>query len=206
MLGTGRVMMQTCLVPKVGSPPLVEGGEPVSVPPATTLRLLLSGGNPRSLGAVDLVIGLCRTEPKRVDELVSCVVDCPDEIVRMRASDALEKLCRAQPPLVQPHLSTILCAMSRIDQPSVQWHVAQMLAELVLDAAQREGAVRILSDYIQSSGDWIVLNCTLDTLAVFARQEPALVEQLRGELHRFEDHRLKSVSSRARRLLAEFGP
>ena len=157
------------------------------------------------MGAVDAVITLCKAQPDRLDELISCVIDCPDEIVRMRASDALEKICRAQPSLVQPRLSVILGAMSRIDQPSVQWHAAQMLAELRLNARQRRRAVRILDDNLKRSTDWIVLNCTLGALAVLARQQPELVEVLRVELHRFANHHLKSVSWRARKLLAEFG-
>jgi hypothetical protein len=38
-----------------------------------------------------------------------------------------------------------------------------------------------------------------------ARQDPDLVEPLRAYLHRFEPSSYRSLASRARRLLAEFG-
>ena len=151
------------------------------------------------------VIALCKAEPDRLSELLDCVIECPDEVVRMRASDALEKICRLQPSLVQPCLRTILGEMSRIDQPSVQWHVAQMLAELRLTSRQRRRAVHILEDNLKRSSDWIVLNCSPAAYADLAREHPELVGDLRAELHRFTNHHLKSVASRARKLSAEFG-
>lgn len=171
-----------------------------------SIRDQLSGGDPRTLGRTAAVVDLVLGQPDRLDELIGCVVDEDDEIVRMRAGDALEKVSRSQPPLVQPHVPLLLGAMSRIDQPSVQWHVAQMLGHVRLTARQRSSAVRILCGYLDSSTDWIVLNCSLDTLAAFARRDEDLVETLLDYLRRFEHGSLKSLAKRARKLLAEFGP
>ena len=49
----------------------------------------LSGGNPRTLHNVDPVVKTVVAEPERLDELIVCVLDSEDEIVRMRAGDAL---------------------------------------------------------------------------------------------------------------------
>jgi hypothetical protein len=57
-----------------------------------------------------------------------------------------------------------------------------------------------------ASGDWIVINLSLQALATFARISPAVRARLAGRLHRYERSRYKSVASRARKLLAEFGP
>jgi len=189
--------------------PRIRPGRPVApaepAAPSGPLRGQLSGGDPRSLGAVDAVIAVVLAHPDRLDELIRCVLDGDDQIVRMRASDALEKLCRTRPSLLQPRLAVLLGDMAGIDQPSVQWHVAQMLGQLRLTARQRQRAVRILRDNLEHSTDWIVLNYSLDTLAIMARQDSTLVEALRVELERFAHHHLRSVSSRACKLRAEFG-
>lgn len=178
---------------------------PLPLDAAVSIRELLSGGDPRALTNVGVVVELVLTRPERVDELIGCVVDSSDEIVRMRAGDALEKACRARSSLLQPHVPLLLGTLAEIEQQSVRWHVAQILGRVRLTPRQRASAVRILCGNLDSSPDWIVHNCSLDTLAVLARLDPALVEPLRGYLRRFEHDNRRSLSSRARKLLAEFG-
>lgn len=169
-----------------------------------TVGALLTGGDPGSLRNVDLVVGAASGQPERLAELVECVFS-EDVIVRMRASDALEKVCRARPGLVQPFVPRLLTEMSRIDQASVQWHLAQILTEVQLDERQRAEAIAILERNLDTSGDWIVTNLSLQALATFARTSPEVRARLTGRLHRYERSRYKSVASRARKLLAEFG-
>jgi hypothetical protein len=64
-----------------------------------------------------------------LEELFASVTD-PDELVRMRAGDALEKICREQPGWFVPHLDRPLDEIGAIEQPSIQWHVAHMLRHL----------------------------------------------------------------------------
>ena len=174
--------------------------------PGPTLPDLLSGGDPRGLRNVDTVVGIVLAEPERLDELISSVLGSPDEVVRMRAGDALEKVCRAQPALLQPHVPLLLGDLSTVHQPSVEWHVAQMLGQVALTAAQRRRAVRLMNRNCDESSDWIVLNCSLETLAILARQDPAVVDDLRRQLVRHEQSSYKSLANRARRLRLEFGP
>ena len=167
---------------------------------------LLTGGNPRTLRNVDKVVESVLAHPARLGKLIACVLDGDDEIVRMRAGDALEKVCRAQPSLLQPHVPLLLGDMATIHQPSVQWHVAQMLGHVRLTAAQRLRAAELMNQNLEKSSDWIVLNCALDTLAVLARADPAIVDDLRRQLRRHEHSRCKSLTRRAGKLRIEFGP
>lgn len=178
---------------------------PLDPPGAQAIEIELTGGDPRTLRNVDAVVSRVLADPTHLDELIACVLHSDDEIVRMRAADALEKVCRARPSLLQPHLTTILGAMARIDQPSVQWHVAQMLGEIELTSRQRTRAVKVVRALLLGSSDWIVLNNSLDALATFARADPRLVEVLRAHLHDAERSPLTSLAKRARRLSAEFG-
>ena len=168
-----------------------------------TIEALLTGGNPRSLRNADIVIDAASRQPERLEELVQCVFSA-DEIIRMRASDALEKVCRAHPGLLQRFVPRLLGEMSRIEQPSVQWHLAQILTEVRLDEREQAEAIAILEHNLDTSGDWIVTNLTLQALAVFARTNPAVRTRLIERLHHYQDSPHKSVASRARKLLAEF--
>jgi hypothetical protein len=163
----------------------------------------LSGGNPRSLGNVGLVVELVLQHPDRVDELFGCLFS-DDEILRMRAGDALEKICAQRPDLLQPYVPGLLDEVSGIRQPSVQWHLAQMLAEVSLTDAQRAQAVSILRCNLVTFDDWILINLTIEAMAKFARQDPTLSPDLVVLLRGCVNDRRKSVAARARKLLSEF--
>lgn len=169
------------------------------------MQVRLTGGDPRSIAGVAEVVELLAREPVRVGELVACVLETDDLIIRMRAADALEKVCRAAPDVVQPYVETILDAISLIDQPSVMWHVAQMLDEVDLSDSQLQRAVAIVRANLERSDDWIVLNCSLQTLASFARRDASLGVVVREQIARFLQDRRRSLASRARKLQREFG-
>ena len=80
-----------------------------------TIEALLTGGDPRSLRNASVVIDDASRRPERLDELVQCVFS-DNEIVRMRASDALEKVCRSSPDLLKRFVPRLLTEMSRIEQ------------------------------------------------------------------------------------------
>jgi hypothetical protein len=96
--------------------------------------------------------------------------------------------------------------LAAVHQPSVQWHVAQMLGHLRLSTAQHSRAVRLMNKNLDEFTDWIVLNCSLETLAVLARQDTAIVDDLLRQLRRHEESDYRSLANRARKLSIEFGP
>lgn len=163
----------------------------------------LSGGSPRELGKADDVAAYVLQNPKKLDELYKCLFD-DDEIVRMRAADALEKVCRERPDLLSGYVDRLLFEVARIDQPSVQWHLAQMLGEVKLNTTQKGKAIALLKKNLGTASDWIALNNTLESFAVFARQDPKLCDYFIKQLRRYEKSELKSVAKRASKLLQQF--
>ena len=166
-----------------------------------SLEVILAGGGPRSLGRAAEVVRLALTDPRRLHELFGGVLH-RDEIVRMRAGDALEKVCRDRPELLQPYVERLLAEASEVGQPSVQWHLAQMLGELALRPDQQARTVRLLKRNLDESTDWIVITCTLETLATFAAGDRALRRDLIGRLQRYRRENRKSIAKRAEKLLA----
>ncbi len=171
----------------------------VAEPFATVLE---AGGHANSLGRSGEVVAVVLADRSQLDELYACLFD-DDAWVRMRAADALEKVCREHPRWFRPYLPRLLEEMARIEQPTVQWHLAQMLGEIELTDAETRRAIEILTGFLERSDvDWIVAANAMRTLALFWERG----DLDRGELDRLLDrqlsHRSKSVVRLASRLLA----
>ena len=168
---------------------------------------VLAGGHHNSLGRTEEVVGIVVDDQGRLDELFACL-DSPDELVRLRAGDALEKVCRERAEWFLPYADRFLTEIGRIDQPSVQWHTAQVLDHLRSDLsdAQRRRASDLLRGYLEESDDWIVLNTSVGILTGWAGDEPALARAIRPALEHLTADRRKSVAKRAAKCLAALGP
>ena len=88
--------------------------------------------------------------------------------------------------------------MARIDQPSVRWHLVQMLGEVTLRPPQRERALTVLWDCVDHAGDRIVLNYSLEVLAGFVRQDPVLRERFVAALLRIGSIHVRASPSEPR--------
>ena len=104
-------------------------GTPDEPPRREPFAEMLAGGHRNSLGRTEEVVGIVLADPGRLDELFASLA-VRDELVRMRAGDALEKVCREQPEWFAPRIERLLGDVAQIEQPSVQWHLAQMLQHL----------------------------------------------------------------------------
>lgn len=170
----------------------------------TPLADMLTGGHPNSLGRTQEVVGVVLADHGRLDDLFATMAD-PDDVVRMRVGDALEKVCRERPSWFVPHIEALLDDLGNIDQPSVQWHVAQMLQHLHDDLSddQAQRALRLLQRNLTGSTDWIVLNVTMDVLTEWSACDSSLAGWLTPELERLRHDKRKSVARRASMRLAE---
>lgn len=165
---------------------------------------MLKGGHPNSLGRTAEAVDIVLADRARLSELFAAIAD-PDDVVRLRVGDALEKICREQPGWFVTYVDRLLSNLGQIDQPSVQWHVAQMLQHLRSDlsAGQAQHATELLQRNLSTSTDWIVLNVTMDVLTKWASRDAPLANWLVPELNRLRHDKRTSVAKRASKRLAE---
>lgn len=165
---------------------------------------VLAGGHHNSLGRTDEVVGIVLDDHDRLEELYAAL-ESADELVRMRAGDALEKVCRECPGWFEPHAERILTEVGAIDQPSVRWHTAQILEHIRpgLTPADQARATALVQGYLTDSDDWIVLNTAMKILAGWSETDPDLAIWLAPQLDRLSRDRRKSVARRAAKLRAE---
>src|SRR5438552_3106136 len=102
--------------------------------------MLTAGGHANSLGRVSEVIDSVLNHKLRLDELYECMFD-DDAWVRMRAADAIEKVCRIHPDWLLPYIERFAEELSTSNQPSIQWHLAQMYKQVDLTSEQKHLAI-----------------------------------------------------------------
>jgi hypothetical protein len=100
------------------------------------LARMLTGGHPNALGRTEEVVVIVLADRARLDELFDCL-RVEDPVVRTRAGDALEEVCRRRPEWLAHEAERVLRDVGTIDQPSVRWHVAQILGHLRTAAGAR---------------------------------------------------------------------
>lgn len=129
--------------------------------------MLAVGGKTNSLGRVDEVIASVLGDESRLAELYNCLF-LEDAWVRMRAADAIEKICRVQPRWIESYIDRFQHELSGSAQPSIQWHLAQIYAQVRLTDVQKTLAIAWLRKLIATKDvDWIVSANAMDSLAQF---------------------------------------
>ncbi len=164
---------------------------------------MLTGRHPNSLGRTIEVVDIVLAAPEKLTELYQCYFST-DEIVRLRTSNALKRVCAEHPDWLVPFLDGLISDVSQIQQASTQWTLAQLFQSLssYLSAAQKISAVTILQDNLAKSNDWIVLINTMQTLSEWAMTDQDLQVWLEPHLVALAKDERKSVSGRAKKLLA----
>jgi hypothetical protein len=165
--------------------------------------MLAVGGKSNSLGKVGEVVELVLHNRSRIDELYGCLFD-EDAWIRMRAADALEKVCREHPDWLLPYIDRLSGKLAASTQPSIQWHLAQIYGQIDLTSKQKSFAIRWLKNLLSTEEvDWIVAANAMDTLARFIRDDSLPVAELIPLLKIQQKHKSSAVVKRANKLLTE---
>lgn len=161
----------------------------------------LTGGHPNSLGNTIEVVNDVLTDEKKLNDLYQCY-ESSDEVVRLRVSNAIKRVCKEKPEWVAKYLDSLLNKTSKIDQASTKWTLSTLFMWLdsYMTETQRKEAIHIMQTNL-GYDDWIVQNTTSESLAHFAKADDELKEWLLPELKKLTKSRHKSVSRRAQKLL-----
>ncbi len=163
--------------------------------------MLAVGGKKNTLGRAEEVVQIVLADQSRLDELYNCLFE-DDAWLRMRAIDALEKVCRVHPEWLEPYVERLLGEVAAIDQASIHWHLAEIFRKVELTPDQRQRAIALMKRNISSNtADWIVASNTMETLAGFVVDGKAPAEELTPLLEIQQTHHSKAVVKRATRIL-----
>ena len=164
---------------------------------------MLTGGHPNSLGRTLEVVDIILADESKLEELYECYFS-EDEVVRLRVSNAMKRVCKAHPEWLEPYIDKLLNEISDINQASTQWTLAQLFQSLEsrMNEAQIAKAIEVMKTNLERSDDWIVLNHTMQTLSDWSRKNADLKTWLNPRLEHLSGDERKSVAKRAKKLLA----
>ena len=162
----------------------------------------LKGGHPNSLGNTVEVVDEVLAENLLFNELFNCYFS-NDETVRLRTSNAMKRICKANKLILIPYIDRFLTDIAQIDQASTQWTLSQLFGMLEKDMTEKqiEQAKSIMKNNLSKHKDWIVLNQTMDTLTKWAKKDADLKNWIKPHLERLTADERKSVSGRAEKMI-----
>lgn len=167
-------------------------------------ELRLRGGHPNSLGNTLEIVEEILADHQLFDELFHCYFS-DDEVVRLRVSNAMKRICKQEKSLLLPYFNRFLDEISKIDQASTQWTLSQLFLQLQADMTdgQKQKSLNIMKHNLAYHHDWIVLCQTMETLGRWAKKDEDLNEWLLPHLKRLIRDKRKAVSKKANKTLEE---
>ena len=136
------------------------------------IKALLIGSDRRSIGKSDEIVSLVVKNEKLFDELFDCLKS-NDKVIRMRASDAVQKIVELKPHLIKKYKNEIINRIAKIDQQEVRWHIAQLIPHLELTKPETKIAYKFLIKYLKDESK-IVKTFSMQALADLTEIEPGL--------------------------------
>jgi hypothetical protein len=161
----------------------------------------LKGGDRRSIGRSNRVVTLIRRQPTLFPVLIDGLHGA-DELVRMRAADAMEKLTLTNPEWLRPFRVQIIQLAARAEQPELRWHLAQVLPRLKLSRRDRVIVAATLRRYLRDQSR-IVKTFAMQGLADLAMQDLQLLPTIRRQISSLTRTGSPSMRSRGRELLRQ---
>jgi hypothetical protein len=172
-----------------------------------TIRSMLAAGRNRlNIGRAAEVAALVLALPKRhqsrkVEQLVECLWDDDPGIVN-RAGDALEKVSRTLPTVLEPWKAPLLGLLVEAEQNKLRWNLAVIVPRLKLSVPECRKVAEILQSYLDDPSS-IVKTCALQGLAELTRQDPSLGPEVLDLLRIYSLCGTAAMRARGRHLLRQ---
>jgi hypothetical protein len=162
----------------------------------------LEGGDRRSIGRSEEVASDVLEEPGLFHVLIEGL-SVENPIIRMRASDAIEKVSLEHPEYLLPYKKHIMELAANSEQKEVRWHMAQILPRLNLNHKEKIAVVNTLLTYLSSNSS-IVNTFVMQAFADIAKTDEKLRQSLLVHVSELTNIGTPAMKARGRKLLAEF--
>jgi hypothetical protein len=165
---------------------------------------LLEGGDRRAIGRAEEVAAMVAQDAELFPELIAGLWS-DDLLVRMRASDATEKVTRNNREFLKPYKKKLLALMAETKQQELRWHLAAMIPRLQLSVRERQFAVSLMNSYLED-GSSIVKTSALQGLADLANltdDDPSLRFKVIEQLRESSRNGTPAMKARSRKLLLD---
>ncbi len=159
----------------------------------------LKEGDLRQKGKSEEVVSDVLKKPQLFRDVVAGILDTEPGI-RMRASDAVEKITRLRPELLQPYKKDFLNVFVMIDQKEVRWHLAQILPRLELTKKERQQVFNVLVSFLDDDSR-IVKTFAMQGLADIAETDRSYLPHVVKIVEGLMASGIPAIQSRGKKLL-----
>lgn len=164
------------------------------------IRLLLSGGDRRSIADSNRVRLLIENDPSLVIELAALTAD-EDWLVTQRALDLLEKLAHEHADWIAPHKKIFIGRLAASDKWEIRLQIVRALPLFHWSSTQAHRVEEILLENV-AFPQIFVRAWALDGLATLAERRVTLMPIVRRHLRDFERSPSKALQARAKQIRA----
>jgi hypothetical protein len=168
--------------------------------PRKNILRTLEAGDRRSIGRSDQIVAIVSKDSGLFPQLIAGLWS-DNKVVRMRAADAIEKVTRTSPNLLQPYKKELLGLMVEASQQELRWHIAAMVPRLLLNKKERQLAKSMLYRYLEDHSS-IVRTFALQGLADLAQDDPELLPRVVETLREATRTGTPAMKARSRKLLS----
>lgn len=155
----------------------------------------LTGGDLRSDGLSNQVVSVVLQQPHLFEDLMEGL-DSREDIIRGRTADALEKIARTRPDLLQEHIQRLVALARAEHVPMVKMHLAMIFGHLSIYKEHADDLVStlfaLLADASVFTVSWVIVS-----LCILARKYPEKNDQILNRIAPLKRHDSIAIRSKA---------
>ncbi len=159
----------------------------------------LSGGDLRSDGLTNETAQFVLVNPHIFEDLFAGLFE-PDDVVRGRTADALEKIARERPDLLIDHLQEMVDLAEHDQVPMVKMHLAMIFGHLAVYEESLEQIVSPLYDLLADESVF-TRSWAIASLCIIGRKYPRECQRIVDRLSQLQGDRSIAIRSRVKKAL-----
>jgi hypothetical protein len=157
----------------------------------------LSGGDLRSDGMSSEVAAIVLKNPDLFDDLFEGLNE-PDDVIRGRVADALEKVSRSRPDLLADHVSELIEVARNDSMAMVKMHLAMILGHLADYEEKVEAIASALLDLLQDESVF-VKSWAIVSLCLIGRMYPSRRKRIVNKISGFQNDSSIAIRSKVQK-------
>ena len=159
----------------------------------------LEGGDLRSIGQVDLLVPLIKTQTE-FDRLFQ-YLHSKDRLVMMRAADAVEKITMTQPQFLTSHKQVIIDFLKTASDKEFKWHLALLVSRLDITKAELPDVWNTLISWARDSLESKIVRVnSIQSLHDIAKSHPEFHQKLNSLIDQIKAENIPSINARLKKL------
>nr|MDO8079259.1 hypothetical protein [Candidatus Freyarchaeota archaeon] len=160
---------------------------------------MLSGGDLRSDGRSKEVVEEVLRNPQLLGKLIEALSE-PDDVIRGRAADALEKISRTHPESVQEHLPLLIKLAYNDKVPMVKFHIAMIFGNLKVSGELFDQVTSTLFHLLQDESVF-VKSWAIVSLCIISRRNKDIREKTIENIRSLQNHKSIAIRSKVDKAL-----